>query len=369
MMLRLFQDDLTTVYPNMLSGRYVRFQRTAIMNMDRTKDHLLSRGYTVFSNHFLMRLLKTLSPPGYLDESQFRRYYDQVRNNYYQYSSAVGYASPTYTGSVNTSQFYHNDVAEIIIGTAGQYQTIKALPWQELEPVQVHRHPYTTPYYGILDKRQPIPGKGLAVISIDIPTLAYQYLRWSMEQRELEQDALLGTFVVQYPLRNMLKSHNDIAIINRLMARHQGIKQHTPVMKQAYWLNDDALQLDPILDQIIPELKRTPRFFNAMLMQIPTVTRNGYDAVRLPIDISVRQTDWVWYIARMHIIRWLLTASLPFRQQKEGVIYNQIQHNMQKIKGDGILRLRNVPRKVQQTIAEDTQAINDALVQFDRWMR
>lgn len=365
-MLSLFNEDLKINYPNMLSGKYDRFKRISINNMDRTKEHLLSRAYTVFSNHLLMKLIKTISPPSSLTDSAMRSYYDTLRNNYFKYSSAIGYASPTYTGAVNKSQFYSDDVSEIIIGTTSRYDEIKSLPWTELEPVRVHRHPYTCTYYGILDKRQPIPGNGVAVISIDIPTLAYQYIRWSMEQKDLERTDPLGTFMTQYPLRNMLKSHNDIAVINRTIAKYAGVRRHTPAMKQAFWLNDDMMILDDVLNQIVPEIKRTPRFFDAILMQIPTVYKTGYDAVRLPFDISVRQTDWVWLIARMRVVTWLLTVSVSFRQEKEGVKFNQIQHSLQKIKGDGILRLRNVPRTVTKTVDEDLMLLYSSLALLGR---
>lgn len=368
-MLSLFNEDLKINYPNMLSGKYDRFKRTSILNMDRTKEHLLSRAYTVFSNHLLMKLIKTISPPSTLSESALRSYYDDLRNNYYKYSSSIGYASPTYTGAVNKSQFYSDDVSEIIIGTASKYNEIKSLPWQELEPVKVHRHPYSCTYYGILDKRQTIPGKGVAVISIDIPTLAYQYIRWSMEQKDLERSDPLGAFIVQYPLRNMLKSHNDIAIINRVIAKYAGVRYYTPAMKQAFWLNDDMMVLDGVLDQLIPELKRTPRFFDAILMQLPTVYKTGYDAVRLPFDISVRQTDWVWLIARMRVVTWLLMISVSFRQEKEGVKFNEIQHSLQKIKGDGILRLRNVPRMVSKTVDEDLMLLYSSLASLGRTIK
>lgn len=360
-MLSLFNEDLKINYPDMLSGNYNKFKRISLENMHRTREHMLSRAYTVFSNHLIMKLIKTINPPSTLNDNEFMSYFDTLRNNYYQHSSAIGYTSPTYTGSVNKSQFYSDNVSEIIIGTASRYHQIKALPWEELEPIKVHRHPYTTTYYGILDKRQEIPGKGVAVISIDIPTLIYQYIRWSMRQKDLEQPAVLGVFVTQYPLRNMLKSHNDIAIVNRLIATYSGVKRHTPVMKQAFWLNDDMMLLDPILRQVVPELKRTPRFFDAMLMHIPTVYRTGYDAVRLPVDIRVRQTDWVWLIARMRIVSWLLAASVSFRQEKEGIKFNQIQHSLQKIKGDRILKLSNVPRTVITTVDEDIMLITSSL--------
>lgn len=368
-MLWLFNEDLKINYSNMIPGTYDRFKRTSIHNMDRMKEHMLSRAYTVFSNHVLMKLIKTISPPSTLDDNKMRSYYDELRNNYYKYSSSIGFSSPTYTGAVNKSQFYSDNVSEIIIGTSSRYDEIKSIPWTELEPIKVHRHPYTTTYYGILDKRQEIPGKGVAVISIDIPTLVYQYIKWSMQQIALEQTGVLGVFMTQYPLRNMLKSHNDIAIVNRLMANYSGVKKYTPAMKQAFWLNDDMMVLDPLLSRIVPELKRTPRFLAEMLMQIPTVYKTGYDAVRLPIDISVRQTDWGWLIARMRVVSWLLAASVSFKKEKEGDVFNQIQHTMQKVKGDRILDLSNVPRIVTDTVKSDVALIYSSLNALGRKIR
>lgn len=368
---RLFDKDVQVNYGNMRTERFDRFSDIALRNMQRTEEHLRSRNYSVASNHVICKLLKMMPLPSVsstqLSSDDVRKYYDMIRINDYRYANMVSMVSSTNYGAIRKSQFYSKAVDEIIIGTSSRYDEVKSIPWEDLEPIRVHRHPYNSTYYGILDGRQPLPEKGVAVISVDIPVLALQYMKWMLEENKRMKEegntpTILGTFITRYPLCNMLKSHNDIACINRTINAWRGIRNTTPQPRQAFWLHDDMGWLDTVIDRLIPELKRTPRYFDATLLHLPAVYRTGYDAIRLPVDIDLRQNRWAWLVGRMWIIGWLLETEMFFKSKnKEGVKMNEIQHQVQRINNDNLFMLSNLTKQIKSTIAGDLDLINKQL--------
>lgn len=360
----LFSNDAMFNHGDMMIQTIQRLKDISYINLLKSQEYFRAGNFAVQNQHILTRLIKQIKLPSkgllQLSAEDVQKYYEDIRQNDYRIGNMLGLVTSTSYGTIRKSDFYSNDVTEVVIATTSTYSQALTTPWQDLEPVQVHRHPYDTTNYGLLDKRQIMGGKGLAIISINIPVFALQFLKfqqWIAETNPRVKPTF-QQFITQYPLQNMIKSHNNIAMINRTIKAYRGIKGHDLQPRQAFWLLDDMPLADQIIGKMVLELKRQPRFFESILMHMPTLTRTGYDAIRLPIDVDVRQNRWVWIMARTWILDFLLEVEHSFnRGRKEGATENEILKALQVIDSDGTFRINNLPVQMKQLINAELKSI------------
>lgn len=359
----LFDTDAQFNHGDMMNQSIQRLRDIAFINLGKSQDYFRSRNLTAQNNNVIVRLLKQFKTPDLtqLSANNVRKYFDDIRNQDYRIGNMVGMVSSTSYGTISKSNFYSDNVMEILIATSSTYDSVKNILWQDMEPIKVHRHPYDTTNYGILDKRQLLDGNGgVAVISIDIPVLALQFALFQQWVKEINLKPIptFAQYAISYPIQNLVKSHNDIAAINRTINIYRGIKKHDKQLNQAFWTMDDLPLLDQLIARMVPELKRTPRYWESVLMHIPTFFRSGYDAIRLPVDIDLRQNRWAWIIARTWIIDFLLEVEYSFnRGRKEGTNINYILHRLGNIQSDNTFRIGGMPQQISKVINAELASI------------
>jgi len=364
----LFSTDAQLNHGDMMTPIHGRLIDVSMRNLSRAQEYFRRSNYFMQNQHVLTRLIKMIPLPNksltQLSADDVQKYYDDIRDKEYRLGNSLGLVTSTSYGRIYKSQFYPNEVMEILISTTVTYKEALLTPWQDLEPVQVHRHPYDTTNFGLLDRRQILGGKGVAIISINIPLLALQFLKFQQHiaLNNVTPVPTYAMFLAAYPLQNMVKTHNDIAMINRTIKAYRGIKGHDMQPRQAFWLHPDQELADSIIGRMVPEIKRTPRYFESILMQLPTVYRSGYNAIRLPIDMDMRQNRWVWILARMWIIDWLLEVEFSFnRGNKEGALCNKILKSLQGIRSDNSFRISGLPDPIWKLANDEMNSIEDRI--------
>lgn len=365
----LFDTDAQFNHGDMMNQTIQRLRDIAFINLTKSQEYFRSRNLTAQNNNVIVRLLKQFKMPSptQLSAVNVRKYFDEIRNQDYRIGNLVGMTSSTSYGTISKSNFYSDNVLEILITTSCTYDAIAGTDWRDLEPVKVHRHPYDSTNYGILDKRQVLGGSGgVAVLSINIPVLAVQFLQFQqwVQANSIKPIPTFAQYAISYPIQNLIKSHNDIAVINRTIKAYRGIKGHDMQPRQAFWLMDDLPLLDQLIAKTVPELRRTPRYWESVLVHMPTYYQSGYDAVRLPVDIDVRQNRWAWIIARSWLIDFLLEVEYSFnRGRKEGTAINHILHNLGNIKSDNTFRIGGMPPQISKVITAELASIEKRIKQ------
>lgn len=375
-MLNLFTSDVTTNYGNMLTPLHNRLVDISQRNMEKALNHWRSNGSSILNTHLVLKLIKEIPVPSgdltQLSLNNVRKYYDEIRDKDYQYGNKFNLTSSTRYGAIAKSQFYDDSVDEIIITNSTPFDPQMISNWRDAEPIRVHRHPYNVTYYGLLARKTDLGGNGIAVLSVNIPLLALQYLMWLREEAKYKnsngQEYVQPThmFVAKYPIPNLLKSHNDIAIINRTIGRYENDLKETRDVRQVFWLSDEVALLDQVIVKIVVELKRQERFWPAVLLHLPTVWRNGHDAVKLPIDIEVRQNRWAWYIACFWMVNFLCEHEASFKKRKNGEALNDIIATLRRIKSDNTFYLSGLTPKVKTTVSYELESISDEIKVIDK---
>lgn len=375
-MLNLFTKTDTTNYGNMLTPLHGRLVDVSKRNMERALEYWRSNGSSILNTNLVLKLIKELPVPGgdltQLSFDKVRKYYEDIRDKDYQYGNKFNLTTSTRYGAISKSEFYDDSVDEIIISNSTPFHTDMVKHWRNAEPVRVHRHPYNVTYYGLLARKTNLGGNGVAVLTINIPLLALQYLMWLREEASYTDSnggkRLQSTymFVAKYPIPNLLKSHNDIAIINRFIGRYHNELDETRDVRQAFWLNDELALMDQVIVKTVVELKRQERLWPAVLLHLPSVWRNGQDAVHLPIDIEMRQNRWAWYIACLWMVDFLCEHEASFKKRKNGEALNNIIKELQRIKSDNTFYLSGLTPKIKNVVSYELGHIADMIKLIDK---
>lgn len=282
-------------------------------NIARIKDYYRHNPTIVPSNHFLVRLLQTIAVPHALDTE---RYYDNVVMLSNRLSSALGMTSSIYKGHLFTNTFYNGSTEIILSITKGLTDVLEASEkWRNLSPVTVLNHPISTLELALPDGRQETTETGLAIIAIDIPLLALQYRAFAIDQAYTNEDGAQLTimqFIRMYVIPNMLETHLDYVIFNRLQKLSGIDEAPIPTFNQShpFILIDYSRQVDSVLDRVNKLLLQQVNSFSKIILTLPAVTEPNQSYLALfPDTAQTRQVLWALVLSKLPVLNYLRAIS------------------------------------------------------------
>ncbi len=280
-------------------------------DIEKTLRYYRTYPTMVLSDHLLVTILNAIQLHFELPYNEF---VDRVYDESQQLSMAMKLTSPIWRGGVRSkSTFYNDDVTEIVTTLTYDMDLKTAVDeWYNLQPVKVYRHPFTDLSMAIPNGKYPYPvHQGVAVINIDITMLALMYRRWYEEEGKVKEsnDAMPTprSFVAMFVLPNMLFSHFDLAVFNRMDTIQRrsfpdAMRRVHPFVLIDYsrfmdaWIKDVLKVLNDSTLSIPMMLTQTPLFFHKDLFML----------FRLPDYPQTRQIDWALLVSKIHLIRFLL---------------------------------------------------------------
>lgn len=282
----------------------------------------------VDGSHFLIRLIYSMAVPR---NQPLDRFYADSQAKALGIAQALRMTSSISSGVVFDGVFYGGSTKEIIIAhdEAFDYQAA-AVNWRELRPITVLRHPKSDLTLNIPDGRITSEEEGLAVIAVNVPMLVLQYRQYRQYEDALaeqtgESPRGVTHYIYSYPLSNMMYSHTDIAIFNRLYNLHRGIPLGESRIKHSFHNPDYSAKLDELQLNQLRALERNPRRFDAMLKMIPVVSsKNLSDLAVLPDMAPTRQVVWALVLGRLQFLSFLYTSSTDSARQRNATEVNRV---------------------------------------------
>lgn len=307
----------------------------------------------VNSGHFLIRLIQSMNVSM---ERDYRNYADVALDRGEDLSRSLQMTSPMSVGKVFTDGiFYSKNVEEIIISNDSDFDVDEAVRrWRELEPIRVLRHPFDdinlkVPYGDYDDKIT-----GVAVIAINIPMLMIQYRRWFETEKKVneEADRTINQFVSMYPIPNMLRSHLDIALFNRINTIYLDEEPERFKRENVFFTSDFTSKLDRIIDKQITILRNKHYEFDQILLSIPAITKESlFEVVSLPTMARTRQVNWALTMSRLPYIKFLLRLNKESDNENNRFYLNRIRIALKTIKNDRTLK-QALPRNLLKEVEE-----------------
>ena len=321
--------------------RYVRdgLQR----NLQLVQEYYRRFASRIDGSHFLLKLIYSA---GVSRNTPIERYYDYLMARFSGVAMANKMTSPVSTGALFDGVFYGQNVKEVLLACDDDFNPFEAEQnWQSLVPIRVLTHPVTSLRMRVPDGTVNTTDEGVAVIAINIPMLLIQYreYRKAEEARSLETGESPRSdpmFIYNYPLANMMASHLDCAIFNRLYNRLMNIPDGTPITKHSFFMPDYEIFLDRVQEKQIELLRNsTVHRFDGLMKQIPLVTETDLSTfAHLPDVAPTRQVAWGLVLSRMQLLSFLFNATGQDPRIANGMEVNRIRRTLQLYQTDKALR-------------------------------
>lgn len=315
------------------------------------------------SSHFLVRLLHSINVP---QSQPLERYYDNVDAMALNMSMALKMTSSIFRGQIFDGIFYGPGNSEILIAHSESFNIFDAQRnWEALAPVKVLRHPCSDLGLNLPDGTSTGTETGLVVISINIPMLALQYRAFRLNEitqvdSTNDSQKSIMQFIHMYVLPNMLFTHLDYAVFNRIDNLRKGAPLGESKKGHSFYLTDYAPKCNQVQKDILSKLDAVGKDFSGILQTVPVVTRYDMEELMLlPEMAATRQVLWALVIARLPALAFLfqvLNEGPGARNQSE---VNRVMRSMLAYKSDNLMRTM-LPLELYFTVQDDIDRITNS---------
>lgn len=303
---------------------------------DRLKRYHQQNISFVNNDHILVKLLaSTTFNSGLLSEVAL-----ELGDSFDNMMTPLGIGSPFGRPdfSIN-SWFYNKRTYEILVQDSSMFDADLIYEnWKDAQPIRVLHHSFTDLSLAYPNGRYVSNEKpGYAVISINPAMLAIQYKGY-LDSSKAGDNGIVqapAIYLSKYPLFNMLKSHIDITLRNRLVATFQG----NPVApyRSAYSMaiNNPTTYVDAALATVIKNLQVTPLKFDKVLEMMPAFSSDTQrSTLSFPFNAATHYTNWIYDVARAPILDFLVRYGNVNPNYQNLDIINDIKRSITEMEMD-----------------------------------
>jgi hypothetical protein len=268
-----------------------------------------NRVYAVKSNHILCRVINTTLASF---NNDLDRYVEIINTRSPYVAKHFNFTSPIGYGTEHDGLFYGKGNTEIIVYDEEYFNPYAEIAnWRQIKAIEVLYHEFSDLGLLLPDGSVNSTDKGLCVIKINIPLLLIQYRGFVQEQfaKMAENDSRLGIthFVHMYVLPNMLYSHIELCIMNRLMNLFYSAPMGDAIGKHAFPIVDYSGRLDNVLKDVLHHIENTGYLYYTYLKNIPSVFKQDMqDCLIMPDMAKTKQVWWALTISRLRIMKFLI---------------------------------------------------------------
>ena len=311
-MQRLFRIDTDSNQGIVSVAQWDWLKQGLARNLDTVTSYYRSFPSRIDGSHFLIRLIYSMAISKSLD---IDRAYAIASSRGLSIASANRMTSSISKGMLFDGVFYGPGCKEILIAHDEPFDYSKIHHnWRTLRPITVLQHPKSDLNMNVPDGSATSDETGLAVIAINVPMLAMQFREFKIYEDTLSE--VTGNnprgvthFIHSYALTNMLYSHLDVALFNRLHHLSRGIPLGVASKKHSFFLTDYTDKLKELQLKQLTILLNSPKRFDTMMRSIPLVTsKTLWEMAVLPRTADTRQVVWALATGRLNLLSFLFTA-------------------------------------------------------------
>lgn len=308
----------------------LNYNLTKVVNYRRTQHRAVNGSF------LLSRLLGSLNVNLAMRDEAF---VEAVSDQGLRVANSLRLTSPWSAGQLfSPGVFYGPHATEVIIATVDSFDPAEARAiWEQLEPIRALTHSmadFSLPYLdgsgeGILG------GNMLTVIVVNVAMLAFQYKCWWEKYVDGNPDSPPGMnlFFGAYPLANMLSSHLDITMANRLMCQARNMAIVSEDDPNPFYLNYAVNYVSPMLGEALDYMRKRTLSFDDWISAMPMATVPDYhDRLVLPDLAFITQMEWAIFVSRLPILGFLLWLNAEQDSSFNQQYVNNIRHWVRRMK-------------------------------------
>lgn len=336
-----------------------------LQNLETVSHYYHNTLFDVKNDHVLVKMLELFNAN---IDRDLASYVERAEDQADEIASTLGLTCIHKFGSVFFPGPFYGHAYEVILVDDRDFDPVDAYKnWKDQQSVKVLRHPYNDLSIPRLDGNyKGSQERGVAVISISVPLLAVQFKAWWHEERrrgETQIEKRIHEFVAMYPLTNMIYSHLDIALFNRLSAHlfyGADTDELMPFKRcHPFYLIDVTKRMDFTLEKEIETLKRNRMRFDQLLEYIPAISATDLRSViELPKTAPLRYVTWALILARLPLIRFLVRLNVVTDAHENNWYLNRLRMyliTLQQSKGWAQVSSVPVLHDIDSMIANDIE--------------
>lgn len=292
------------------------------------------------NKHILIRILNIATPDISLPIEDFvRLVYSRVNNlaRHFKLTNEGSY------GELHKDVFYRG--YNILLHREDSINIGKLVnKWKNGVPVIVHKHPISSLQFLLPDVyRYPTIEEGLSVVSIDIAKMMIMYREYLRDQLRLPEGIRGGAnqFVSRYVLPNMLYTHSNICIYNRLSNLHYSeTNVNKEYSKHPMLVVDYSNKVDSVLSYLLRYMDNRGMYYSDIVKTIPHI----YDLETLMMpDIGItRQSWWMLYLSRIYEMKTIIDIGNERGRAMNGSLISDMKIDISRLLNDNVYsRLSN----------------------------
>lgn len=309
-MYSLYNGEVDFQSSTIKQGNFNYVRKTYDREIKKVINYYSTKPFVVRSNHILARILTIGAIPIHYD---IDRYMEVAYARSPYVAKAFNLTSSINYGKIFNGHFYGLGNSEILLYNESYFNPYEALEnWRELRPVTVLDNSLSDLNPCLPNGVRNSTAYGICVISIDIPMLLLQFRGFLIEQYNKEktnQNGMLGAthFIHMYVLPNMMYSHFDCILRNRIISRFYGEPYSERLVSTVFHFIDASSKLDKIIDEVIKTLKNKNAVFTDYLKIMPSIyEENMYESIVMPDIPRTRQVWWALYLSKLKMTKFLI---------------------------------------------------------------
>lgn len=331
-------------------------------NLNTAIEYYRQYPLRIESSHLLVKLLYSL---GISKTEPIESFYNYLSIKSLKVAAMCRFTTAISKGDIYDGVFYGPGNREIVIAHDDDFDPIWAVKnWRNLEPIKVLSHPFSDLGLHVPNGQKSSIEEGVCVIAVNVPMLAIQYREFYNLETEIslktgENPRSIMHFLHAYPLNNMLRSHLDMVLFNRLYNLLGGIPFGVTTRKHAFYQTDFSQKLEMLEAEQLKALSNKVYDFNGVLSSIPVVSSNDLlDLAQIPDIAPTRQVVWALILSRLRMFSFVARVSNKPAHTANGAVANQIVRLFQLYNADKVFQTVLPPemyydaRKDMNTIIE-----------------
>ena len=269
----------------------------------RIKTYYAKSNIQVNNEHVLCKLIQSITVSR---GKEPQVYVDHVSDVADRVTGSLRFTNSVSFGNIlDNGYFYNRNVLEVLI-TGSDYVDITQLStdWTTWEPVRVLSHPFSDLSMALPTGRYVGKARGMAYIYVDVPLLMLMHRQW-LKSLDAESKVVDGTFVHNYVLPGMVKSHVNCAFVNRFLCEFTGTPTEGYYRAHPFTVADITRDYDQGVVQSEAFLKSGPSY-QTILSNLQGVGGSWYDNAILPEMPPTQQVQWALIGSRLNLMELLL---------------------------------------------------------------
>lgn len=294
-------------------------------NLIKAQSYYTYAGIPLKAGHPLSRIIAMNGVPLNISTSAF---YKNTQAVAIHNCGSLGYCTPWINGKPQGGHFYGPGITEYYLCIDEPFDIYDMdVNYEQYNPVEVLLHPKTDMNIQYLGGNDYSSESGIAIIKINPVMLVMQIRAFILDQTAnipRENWKSPTRFIAGTTLAGAMRSHLDIALMNRLVDRFYGSDTTDQILKKHPFSQASYTQhVDRAIDSIIDIIKRTQLRFDVILRTIPAISKeNQFDALQMPDVAKTKQVQWLLILARVKYWSFLVDVSLA-HNPTSGAIQNR----------------------------------------------